>query len=32
VCAEVVGLWVWDLTGGGGLSADFDEATYRIEP
>jgi len=23
-----VGLWVWDLTGGG-LAADFDEATYR---
>jgi xylan 1,4-beta-xylosidase len=23
-----VGLWVWDLTGGG-LPADFDEATYR---
>jgi xylan 1,4-beta-xylosidase len=24
-----VGLWAWDLTGGG-LAADFDEATYRI--
>ncbi|MER6375164.1 hypothetical protein ABT255_44030 [Streptomyces mirabilis] len=23
-----VGLWAWDLTGGG-LPADFDEATYR---
>ena len=22
-----VGLWAWDLTGGG-LAADFDEATY----
>jgi len=26
-----VGLWVWDLTGGG-LPADFDEATYRTAP
>ncbi len=26
-----VGLWAWDLTGGG-LSADFDEATYRTVP
>ncbi|MFD7691307.1 hypothetical protein [Streptomyces sp. NPDC059781] len=23
-----VGLWAWDLTGGG-LPADFDEATWR---
>jgi xylan 1,4-beta-xylosidase len=26
-----VGLWAWDLTGGG-FPADFDEATYRIAP
>jgi len=24
-----VGLWAWDLTGGG-LAADFDDATYRV--
>jgi xylan 1,4-beta-xylosidase len=26
-----VGLWAWDLTGGG-LPADFDEAAYRSVP
>jgi xylan 1,4-beta-xylosidase len=26
-----VGLWAWDLSGGG-LPADFDDATYRAIP